>query len=96
MSELLRHPAIVLFIGAFAIGALRGRVRAALVLILPAAALYLVWSLPEGVHGRATFLDFALAPLAVDALSRLFATVFAIMLFAGGLFAAGGPFCGGR
>jgi multicomponent Na+:H+ antiporter subunit D len=61
--------------------------RGVLVIMLPLLALYLVWRLPEGVNVRAAFLDYELAPLAVDKLSRLFALVFATMAFAGSLFA---------
>ncbi len=35
------------------------------------------------------WLDYSLTPLAIDRLSRLFATIFTLMAFAGGLFALG-------
>jgi multicomponent Na+:H+ antiporter subunit D len=87
MSAFLHHPALVLVIGGVLIGALRGRVRSALILTLPVLALYLLWRLPHGDGPTIAFLDLELMPLAVDALARLFGTVFCIMLFAGGLFA---------
>ena len=79
-------PALVLILGGFVLPFVPHRLRAALLLALPAAALAFVWSLPDGaaawmVHG------YALSPVKVDALGRLFATIFAIMAFAGGLFA---------
>src|SRR5687768_14826244 len=66
---------------------LKGRARSAFVLLFPLVALYLVWQLPDGAHARVRFLELDLVPLAADRLSRLFATIFAIMAFAGGLFA---------
>ncbi|MGZ8210119.1 MAG: Na(+)/H(+) antiporter subunit D [Burkholderiales bacterium] len=87
MTELLPHPGLILIVGAVLIGLMRGRARSALVLALPIVALYLLWSVPDGTHSRATFLDLDLAPLAADNLSRLFGTVFGITLLAGGLFA---------
>jgi multicomponent Na+:H+ antiporter subunit D len=87
MSALLTHPALALVLGAFLVALARGRVRSVLVVLAPLAALYLVWRLPEGADVRVAFLEFELAPLAVDRLSRLFALVFGIMALAGGLFA---------
>ena len=49
--------------------------------------LYLVWQVPDGVALSAPFLGYELALVEGDTLSRLFATVFAVMAFAGGLFA---------
>jgi multicomponent Na+:H+ antiporter subunit D len=63
------------------------RIRAALVLGLPLLTLALVWQIPDGVSLRLPFLEYELEPVSGDRLSRLFGTVFAIMAFAGGLFA---------
>lgn len=87
MSTLLMHPALVLIVGALIVAVARGRLRHALVLLLPLAALYLIWQLPDGVNTRVAFLEFELAPLAVDNLSRLFAIIFGVMALGGGLFA---------
>ena len=87
MTDLLGHPALVLILGGILVAVLRGTARAAVVLAVPAVALYLLWQLPEGIHTQVRFLQFELAPLALDRLSRLFATVFGLMAFAGGLFA---------
>ena len=54
---------------------------------VPLVTLYLVWQVPDGIALKAPFLGYELALVKGDALSRLFATVFAIMAFAGGLFA---------
>ncbi|MCU0935574.1 MAG: Na(+)/H(+) antiporter subunit D [Gammaproteobacteria bacterium] len=87
MADLALHPGLVLVVGALLIPLLRGRARSAAVLGLPALALLLVWQLPDGGLWQLRFLDYTLTPLAVDRLSRLFATVFALMALGGGLFA---------
>ncbi len=66
---------------------LSGRARTALTLLAPAAAVALVLAVPDGVAWRGTILGYPVVPYTVDALSRLFALVFAIMAFGGGLFA---------
>ena len=87
MSSLLLHPGLVLIAGGLLLGIVRGKLRPVLVLALPLVCLYFIWRLPDGLGPRIDFLGFELAPLAPDKLSRLFATIFGIMAFAGGLFA---------
>ena len=86
MAELL-HPGLVLVAAGLALTLLSGRARTALTLLAPAAAVALVLAAPDGVAWRGTILGYPVVPYAVDALSRLFALVFAIMAFGGGLFA---------
>jgi len=90
-ADLLLSPAAVLIIGGLVLPLLDARWRAAVMLILPLLALYLVWQVPDGVSVRASYLGYELALVKGDALSRLFATIFAIMAFAGGLFALNQP-----
>ena len=87
MISVISHPGAVLIVGALLLALLRGRARAAASLGVPLAALYLLWHLPDGVTWRAYFLDYELALVVTDNLSRLFALIFAIMAFGGGLFA---------
>lgn len=87
MTSLVWHPGLVLVAGALLLVALRGTARAAVSLVAPAAALALVWRVPDGVAWSAPFLDYSLALISGDSLSRLFATIFAIMAFGGALFA---------
>ncbi|PWB41592.1 MAG: Na(+)/H(+) antiporter subunit D [Rhodocyclales bacterium] len=87
MSEWLVHPGLVLVLGAFALPWLHGGARSAAVLALPLAALVCLWQLPEGARWQTAWLGYELAPLSVDKLSRLFATIFALMACGGGLFA---------
>jgi len=80
-------PGLPLVLGALLLPLFGQRLRAVLVLGLPLVALALVWQVPDGVSLKLGFLEYELAPVSGDRLSRLFGTVFAIMAFAGGLFA---------
>jgi multicomponent Na+:H+ antiporter subunit D len=80
-------PAAVLIAGGLLLPFLHWRLRWLVLLVLPLLTLYLVWQVPDGESLYAHFLGYKLVLLKGDALSRLFATVFAIMAFAGGLFA---------
>ncbi|MDX1499019.1 MAG: proton-conducting transporter membrane subunit, partial [Woeseiaceae bacterium] len=86
MSEFV-PPALILLAGAIAVGAVRGRVRDALVLLAPLATLWMIWQIPDGVAFELRFLDYRLEPLEGSPVRRLFATIFAVMAFVGGLFA---------
>lgn len=87
MSSIVLHPALILIAGALLLPFLRGAARNVAILSAPTFALIALWLLPEGKLWQVQWLDYSLAPLAVDKLSRLFATIFALMAFAGGLFA---------
>ena len=80
-------PGLLLVLGALLLPLFGPRVRAVLVLGLPLLVLVLVWQVPDGVTLRVAFLGHELLPVSVDRLSRLFATIFALVAFAGGLFA---------
>ena len=80
-------PGLLLILGCFLVPVLRGWARTGAIMILPAITLWLVWQVPDGVNGSLDFLGYSLHPVTADPLSRLFATIFSIMTFAGGLFA---------
>ncbi len=80
-------PGLVLILGAFLLPFLRGTLRNAWILLLPVFVLWLVWRVPDGPVLTFAFLDYTLTPVKGDMLSRLFAIIFAIMAFAGALFA---------
>lgn len=80
-------PGLILIAAAVALPFARGRARPALVLGAPLVALALVWVVAGGAPVQLEFLGWTLEPLRADPLSRLFGTVFALMAFAGGLFA---------
>jgi multicomponent Na+:H+ antiporter subunit D len=83
------HPAGVLIAGAVLLPWLRGVPRSVAIVVLPLLALALVWTVPDGPAWQAPFLDHTITPLQGDKLSRLFATIFALMAAGGGLFALG-------
>ena len=80
-------PALILVLGGLVLPFLGGRARTAWILVLPLVTLALIWSLPDGPALTVAYLDYELTPVKADNLSRLFATIFSIMAFAGGLFA---------
>ncbi len=80
-------PGAVLIAGAVVLPFLAGRARSAWVLLVPLVTLWHVWQIPDGATLTMAFLDYTLEPVEGDRLSRLFGTIFAIMAFAGGLFA---------
>jgi multicomponent Na+:H+ antiporter subunit D len=86
-NAIVFHPALILILGAFLLPMLRGAARNAMVLLIPLVALALLWRLPEGALWQAQWMGYAIEPLAVDRLSRLFATIFILMAFGGGLYA---------
>jgi multicomponent Na+:H+ antiporter subunit D len=87
MADLAIPPGLLLIIAGLALAFLRGTARSAVILAAPLVLLVIIWSLPADFSATVTWLGYELTPVRVDALSRLFATVFAIMAFAGGLFA---------
>ncbi len=86
MIELL-PPAWVLILAALLIALTKGHVRSAIVLIAPLIALVEIWFVPDGVVTTVTFLGYQIEPLEGSPVRRLFATIFALMAFGGGLFA---------
>ena len=86
MTDLL-SPALILVASALLTGLLRGHMRSALILLAPVATLLAIWQVPDGVVATLSFLDYQIQPVEGSAVRRLFATVFALMSFAGGLYA---------
>jgi multicomponent Na+:H+ antiporter subunit D len=89
MTNLVLHPGIVLILGAFVLIGLRSTLRNIACVALPLLVLVLVWQVPDGPAWQVRFLDHTLTPLQGDKLSRLFATIFALMAAGGGLYALG-------
>lgn len=71
-------PALLLLVGAVGVPILSGRARQSLMILLPAAGLVALWSLPAGAAGGFELLGLDLVPLRVDRLSRVFATGFLV------------------
>ncbi|MEA3301598.1 MAG: Na(+)/H(+) antiporter subunit D [Pseudomonadota bacterium] len=87
MLELLLPPALILVLGAFLIGPVRAPLRPLIVLGAPLLTLYAIWQMEDGILLTAQFLGYEIQLIEASPLRRLFATIFAIMAFAGGLFA---------
>ena len=86
MPELI-SPALIMVVAALAIGPTRGHLRTAVVLLAPLLTLWAVWQVPDGVQDTVRFLSYQIEPVEGSPLRRLFATIFALMAFVGGLFA---------
>ncbi|MFQ5625500.1 MAG: Na(+)/H(+) antiporter subunit D [Methyloligellaceae bacterium] len=86
MTELLIPPGLVLIAAGLLIPLFRGQARAALLLVSPLVTLWLIWLVPDGPVLAFEFLGYGVAPVDGDSLSRLFATIFAVMALGGGLF----------
>jgi multicomponent Na+:H+ antiporter subunit D len=84
--ELAFPPAFILIIGALLIAVSRPALRPVIVLLTPLVTLWAIWRLPDGVLLTTQFLGYPIELVESGKLRRLFATVFAVMVFAGGLF----------
>jgi multicomponent Na+:H+ antiporter subunit D len=80
-------PALILLIAAALIGLFKGHARTAVILLAPLLTLWAVWQIPDGVQATVKFLSYNIEPVEGGPLRRLFATVFAIMVFVGSLYA---------
>lgn len=87
MSEFMISPGLIMVLGALLIPLLHGGLRALLLLGLPALTLTAVWILPADASLQVDFLSYTLEPVRASVEGRLFATVFSIMAFVGGLYA---------
>lgn len=87
MTDLAIPPGLVLILAGALLPVVPAALRGLLLLAAPVAALALVWSLPDGPVLTVSYLGMEIVPVKADALGRMFATVFAFMAFAGGLFA---------
>ena len=83
----LWSPALIMIVSAIAIGPARGHLRTAVVLLAPLLTLWAIWQIPDGVQDTVKFLSYQIEPVEGSPLRRLFATVFALMAFVGGLYA---------
>jgi multicomponent Na+:H+ antiporter subunit D len=87
IDTVFMNPALILILGALTLPMFRGWSRHIVTLALPLVTLAAIWQVGDGVQVTAAFLDYELELVQGSNLSRLFATIFAIMAFAGGLFA---------
>ena len=81
------HPGLILILGAWILPFLKGRIRRAAMLILPAAALIDCLLMTPGTYGVTHFLGQELVFGRVDKLSLIFSYVFSIMALLGMIYA---------
>ena len=87
MTLELIPPGLALLLGASLIGLVRGAVRGVAVLAAPLLTLWMAWQVPDGVAFDIAFLDYRIEPLEGSPVRRLFAIIFSLMAFVGGLYA---------
>lgn len=87
MTSVSIPPGLILILGAFLLPLSAGLIRKLILLGLPVGVLGLVWQLPQGEVLALPFLDYTIVLVQVTPIGQLFATIFTIMAFAGGLFA---------
>ena len=87
MNDLVFPPALIMIAAALLIPLFRQPLRSAIVLLAPLLTLLMIWGLDDGVHMSTQFLGYELQLVEASNLRRLFATIFGIMTFVGGLFA---------
>ncbi len=80
------HPGLLLIVVALLLPIFKSKMRSLVLLISPLLSLWLIWLLPDGNSISISFLEQELQPLHSDKLSRIFSTVFSIMLFTGALY----------
>ncbi|GEQ96372.1 Na(+)/H(+) antiporter subunit D [Iodidimonas gelatinilytica] len=79
-------PGLIMIVAALLIALTRGTVRTAIVLAAPLLTLWAIFQVPDGVSLSAHFLGYNIELIEGSLVRRLFATVFSIMAFAGGLY----------
>lgn len=82
----LFHPGLLLILSGLIIPFLKGNIRTSFVLIIPSLALASAWNMSFGTSCTTQYLGFELILINLDALSRLFITVFSLTVFTGSLF----------
>ncbi len=86
MMNSLMHPGFLLILAGLLLPLFKGAARTAIILIMPLVALGFIWTLSFGNHLSFEYLGHELGLLKVDAVSRLFITVFALTVFTGSLY----------
>lgn len=80
-------PGLIVALGALLLPFCKGHVRSGLILGLPLLALFMIWQVPDGPALTIAYMGYELMPIKGTAVGKVFATIFALMAFTGGLFA---------
>jgi len=88
------HPALLFILGAVPIPFLKGSIRKAYLVLVPALAIVAVLTMEPGNHGAGQFIGQEILFAKVDKLSIVFATVFTIMALIGTIYALHLPTAG--
>ncbi|MEX2367882.1 MAG: Na(+)/H(+) antiporter subunit D [Balneolaceae bacterium] len=86
-TELIFFPALIVIAGAFIIPLLNQKVRSSAFLLFPVAALAGIWAMPENFVLQGSLAGYDLLLVQADSLSRIFATIFAMITLFGGIYA---------
>ena len=87
MNNFWLHPGLLLILGAWVLPFLRGPVKRAMMILLPATAVVLCLGMPIGTYGEINFLGLDLVFGRVDQLSLVFSYVFSIIALLGMIYA---------
>ena len=87
LNETIIHPGLLLILGAALLPLLKGQLRTTALLALPLFSLAFIWLLPQDTTLHTSFLEYELTLLRFHPATLIFSTIFAIMAFAGGLYA---------
>ena len=81
------HPGLLLILGAWILPLIKGWIKRAAMIALPAAAVVICLRMTEGAYGKVSFLGLDLVFGRVDQLSLIFSYVFSIMALLGMIYA---------
>lgn len=87
ITDFFTIPAIILIIGAFLLPIIPEKLRSSLFILFPVIGLAMLWSLPNGSLIQVPFATYELHLLNIDALSRVFGTIFLMITIIGGTYA---------
>lgn len=86
MNNIL-NPSFFILIGALILTLFPNKIRSIVFLFVSLISLILIWNLPNGTFLSFRLLNYELILLKVDALSKIFAIIFALITFLGGIYA---------
>ena len=87
ITDILFFPALIVIAGGFLLPLLPEKVRSATFLLFPAIALAGIWMMPADFTLTMNVTAYELILVQTDALSRIFATIFATTAIIGGIYA---------